>query len=195
MEKLLPCPDIVRQLLRYDEESGHMFWRQRAEDFFARTAKRSPQASCSMWNGRHAGKRAFTAIQGDGYLCGGIFGTVYLAHRVAWCIFYGQWPVNQIDHKNRNRQDNRISNLRDATHSDNARNVTSAKLSSSQYLGVSWHKPTQKWQASIWTGERKKHLGLFHSERLAAEAYDTAAMVMFPKFANPNLYRPAGGLS
>lgn len=195
MKNSILHPDLVRQLLRYDQETGKMFWRHRPEELFAETPRRTQRASCSMWNGRHAGKEAFTATQSDGYLCGGLFGKVYLAHRVAWCVFHGYWPTAQIDHKNRNRQDNKISNLREATHSDNARNVTSARASSSQYLGVSWHKATKKWQASIWTGVSKRHLGVFCSEHSAAEAYNAAAAELSPEFASLNLYRQAAGLA
>ena len=36
------------------------------------------------------------------------------AHRMAYALYYGKWPVNELDHINRNRADNRICNLRDA---------------------------------------------------------------------------------
>jgi len=46
----------------------------------------------------------------------------YLAHRLAWFYIHGDWPVGEIDHINQDRTDNRISNLRDVTRSENNRN-------------------------------------------------------------------------
>jgi len=50
----------------------------------------------------------------------------YLAHRLAWLYVYGEWPAKDIDHKNRNRSDNRITNLRLADKSENQFNKSVA---------------------------------------------------------------------
>lgn len=47
----------------------------------------------------------------------------YAAHRIVWCIIYNEWPNNDIDHINRNRLDNRPSNLRHISRSLNALNT------------------------------------------------------------------------
>jgi hypothetical protein len=74
-----------------------------------------------------------------------------------------------IDHINNNTLDNRSCNLRLA---DNRLNQSNRKqVTSSKYTGVSWNKPTKKWQAYIRIDGKKHHLGYFESEESAYEAY------------------------
>ena len=84
-----------------------------------------------------------------------------------------------VDHINHNSLDNRRANLRVCTHAENLRNRTGNKDSSSQYLGVSWHKARGKWTAQIEIEGRKKHLGYFVDEESAARQF-------YAEFANPN---------
>ncbi|MDA6380520.1 HNH endonuclease signature motif containing protein [Escherichia coli] len=67
-----------------------------------------------------------------------INGKAYPAHRLAWLIVYGTMPDGFIDHINRVRTDNRISNLRLVTHSENMQNRKIQKNNKSGYRGVSW---------------------------------------------------------
>jgi hypothetical protein len=85
-------------------------------------------------------------------------GKSYLAHRLAWLYVTGSWPVLEIDHKNRVRNDNRFGNLRPATH---MQNCTNRALSASGVPGVSWYKPTGKWRVLIRVGKKKAHLGYY----------------------------------
>lgn len=55
----------------------------------------------------------------NGYLKAGFNGTVYYIHRLVWCIEYGREPQHVIDHIDRNKQNNRIENLRDVTPREN----------------------------------------------------------------------------
>lgn len=58
----------------------------------------------------------------DGYVIIRVFGRNFPAHRLAWLLHTGEWPTGVVDHINRNRADNRASNLRDVTPTENARN-------------------------------------------------------------------------
>jgi len=107
------------------------------------------------------------------------------AHRVAWALYYGEWPNGSIDHINGDGQDNRIGNLRIATQAQNARNKKSVVGSSSKYLGVS--RSGNKWSAQIKHSGNVIYLGRFDNEMDAALAYDCAAVSMHREFANPNL--------
>jgi len=89
-------------------------------------------------------------------------------------------PSDEIDHINGDRADNRIANLRIATHAQNLANQRTRKKR--RFKGVCFHLRSQKWMASC--GE--KYLGLFETPELAAAAYDSAAIEMFGAFARLN---------
>lgn len=97
-------------------------------------------------------------------------------------------PGIAIDHVNGNRLDNRRSNLRPATNSENmmnSRKPRSAKATS-QYKGVSWIASERKWKAAIVLAGKYKNLGRFSNEEDAARAYDAAARDLFGMFARTN---------
>ena len=77
-----------------------------------------------------------------------------------------------IDHKDHDKLNNRLDNLRVVTASQNSRNRTKKANCSSQFRGVSWHKQAGKWQARI-NGE---YLGLFEIEEDASKAYEARYM-------------------
>jgi hypothetical protein len=86
----------------------------------------------------------------------------------------------EVDHVNRDRLDNRRSNLRPATRSQQRQNAH--RGGSSQFTGVTWHKRAEKWMAHC----NQQYLGLFVSEEDAARAHDAAAVVAFGEFARLN---------
>lgn len=163
MPKPLPSPEMLRKLLRYEPDTGKLFWRERTVDMFFHN-DRGASWACSNWNSKHAGKEAFTAYNGDGYKNGCIFGNKYRAHRVIWAIFYGEWPRLDIDHINGVKTDNRIINLRSVSHFENSRNKTMQKNNSSGVMGVSWHKTRKRWSANIRVYGKLKNLGYFESK-------------------------------
>lgn len=89
----------------------------------------------------------------------------------------------QVDHKNHNTLDNTKINLRVATVADNCANRKSKKGTSSNYKGVGWYKPYNKWLARIAKGEYCKNLGYFIDEKDAAMAYNKAAIEIHGEFA------------
>lgn len=183
-KKPLPSYEMLCKLLRYEPETGKLFWRHRPVDMFAN------ERDHRLWTGRFSGQEAFTANNGCGYKRSQIQGKWYLAHRIIWVLQTGREPIEEIDHINHDRSDNRWGNLRTATRSGNMSNVSSAKNSSSKYLGVSWHKATKKWYAHISKGSRKDgkllSLGLYDCEEEAARAYDFMAPHIHGDFANLN---------
>jgi hypothetical protein len=89
-----------------------------------------------------------------------------------------------IDHINHEGMDNRKSNLRAATYSQNRCNSKKwSGVYSSKYKGVSWHKGSRKWTAQIGFQKKRVHLGYFGSEVEAAKAYDRAAKKHHGEFA------------
>ena len=81
---------------------------------------------------------------------------------------------------------NRRSNLRLATPSQNMQNSRIPSNNSSGFKGAFWHKRERKWQAQIKLNGKKKHLDYFDTVEEAAAAYDKAAIELFGEFARPN---------
>lgn len=97
-------------------------------------------------------------------------------------------PDNMFtDHINRDSLDNRRSNLRICTYSQNRMNSKKNKNNTSGYRGVDWHKIAKKWRACIRINKKNKFLGYFNTKEQAALAYNGAAKKKFREFANLNL--------
>lgn len=177
-ERILPTPEQLRELLRYDPDTGKLFWLERHREMF------KSKQSHGAWNTKYSGKEAFTAIGNHGYHTGAVNDNMYTAHRVIWAIVQGEWPMDQIDHINGIRTDNRIENLRAATSLQNNRNLRMSKANSSGYKGVSWHAKTKKWVASIKIDDGERlHLGLHITPEAAHAAYRDAALKHHGEFA------------
>ena len=100
----------------------------------------------------------------------------------------GEWLSNEffVDHKNRNRKDNRWENLRICSAKENARNRTPWGQISSRGVRMIGTR-TKKYLATIGTGPDVIKLGVFDTEEDAARAYDKAAIRMYGEFANLNM--------
>lgn len=114
-------------------------------------------------------------------------GRLCLEHRVIWFLYYGVWPKSEIDHINGDRGDNRITNLRLATRSENGQNRKMPANNSSGHKGVTWVRSRKMWQAAINTGHKPKFLGRFATREEAAAAYDKAALEHHGEFAKIDL--------
>lgn len=105
--------------------------------------------------------------------------TSYLAHRLAWLITHGEWPLADIDHINGDKQDNRIANLRLASRSENMAN-TSCR-SKVGLKGVV--KIRNRYRAQITVNRKPVYLGLFDNPMDAHAAYVSAAKSAFREFS------------
>lgn len=119
-------------------------------------------------------------ICGNGYRQIGLDGKLYLTHRLAWLWMIGEWPKDQIDHINGVRDDNRWSNLREATNAENCQNLKINSNNKSGYMGVSWHAKKGKWKAQISSTGCNKYLGQFTSPEDAHAAYLAAKAIVHP---------------
>lgn len=183
----LPCADELRLLLRYEPETGRLFWRERPDHLF-----QTPGQAAS-WNRRYAGQQALTATLAQGYRTGSMMGqTGVKAHQVAFVMIHGRLPVGQIDHINGDKADNRAANLREVTQQQNMWNIPAKKArkgskNPSAYIGVSWSSKASRWQAHIKLQNGKaKNLGTFDNEIDAARAYDAIAAAERGQFARLN---------
>jgi hypothetical protein len=150
----LPTANRLRELLNYDPQTG----------IFIRKRLSHRRADGPF----HHGYRAILIDRKK-----------HLAHRVAWCFVYGEWPSSEIDHVNCVKSDNRIANLRLATRSQNNANRRPLYRT---IKGVTRHK-AGGWQAQIKESGRSYYLGLFKDQEHAAACYRIAAAAIHGEFA------------
>lgn len=153
----------LKQWLRYDPETGHLWW-------------------VKMPGGKASLLRPAGTTRPDGRRQVKILGRSWKAHRICWALYYGVWPLEDIDHANGDPQDNRIVNLRGADKTENNRNQRKRHGCSSQYKGVTWDRQWKKWRAHIRVNRTLIRLGAFNDEYEAHLAYCRAADEYFGEF-------------
>lgn len=125
----------------------------------------------------------FRCVNPAGYLRVQIRGRFYQGHRLAWLLAYGEWPAEFLDHKNGNRVDNRLANLRLASKSENNRNRAVQKNNQAGIKGVHFCRQTGRWRAMLMVSKRRLCLGRFDTQEAAANAYREAAERLHGEFA------------
>ena len=110
-------------------------------------------------------------ISKRGYIVIRFHRKIYYAHRLIWLYHYGYFPESYIDHVNKNKIDNNISNLREVSSRCNIRNASNNVSNKSGVKGVFWSKHAQKWTSQIRDNDKTtKYLGYyidFHEAVLA----------------------------
>ena len=119
------------------------------------------------------------------YLYVRYLGKAYAVHKVIYEMHHGD-TEGPVDHRNRNKLDNLITNLRKATKSQNEANTEKRATNTSGYKGVYWLKNARKWRAKIDCDKQQIHIGLFECKHAAAAAYNSKAAELFGEFANLN---------
>lgn len=143
--------EILRECLSYNPETGNFTWLERPVHPSTHTS------AIRAFNTKYAGSPVYEELH-RGYLRIKLAGKRYKAHRVAWALYYGEWPAQQIDHINGVKTDNRIENLRAASPVDNSRNQPMPASNMSGVVGVSWNKRDCVWVAKIGVGGEKLEL-------------------------------------
>ena len=131
-------------ILYYDSDTGR-FWRE-----FAKGTRKD-----------------FKALNSAGYIKIQFNGRLERGHRIAWYMVYGRWPT-EIDHINRVKDDNRISNLREVTSQENQRNKAAKGFCFDKQRAANGLRP---WRAYICQDYKLHHLGYFWTEEVARAAY------------------------
>lgn len=140
----------LRKILQYDADTGIFTWTEPRQ----RTTKIGDVAG---------------SIENTGYISIRINNIPYLAHRLAWFYCFEEWPDSYIDHIDRDKTNNALDNLREATAFANSRNRGINKNNTSGYVGV--YKKRDKWAAEIIIEGVKKYLGAFDTPEQAHLAY------------------------
>jgi hypothetical protein len=144
-----------------------------------------PDTGVIRWIAKGKGmikKKAAGTLLHSGYLGICIGPKRWQAHRIAWALHHGAWPKDQIDHINGIKTDNRICNLREATNSQNGKNLGLSKANKSGVKGVSFENYTQRWKASIKVENKTISLGRFNSIEDAAKARQLAEQHYFKEW-------------
>ena len=162
--------EFVSEALAYNSSNGVFMWNIRPVSHFKN------EHDSNKWNKRFAGKLA-GALQTNRYRQITLNYKQYLAHRLAWLLYYGIWPTtNEIDHINGISDDNRIVNLREATTPQNQWNRNKNKTNKSGFKGVFWDAYHGKWSANISVNTKHYFLGHFADVKDAHNAYCEAAL-------------------
>ena len=111
--KPIPSVEEVRAAFAYDPDDGRLTWLE--------GKRRGYKAGC---------------VTKDGYWQIRFGGHSYYAHRLVWAHQHGAWPHLQIDHRDGDKRNNRLGNLRLATNAENAQNIVAYRTNRSGYLGV-----------------------------------------------------------
>jgi hypothetical protein len=152
----------LRSVLSYDCSTGGFYW----------AVTLSPFAQAGSIAGH---------VRADGYRAISIDNHLYLAHRLAWLYVTGEWPEDQIDHVDGERDNNCFQNLREASKSLNNINQRVRSDSACGLKGVQKHK--NKWAARIVIGGIRRRIGLFATPEIAHAAYLAEAKKHFGEFA------------
>lgn len=146
--------ELVHTLFWYDASSGALVWKI---------------SRATVKAGEVAGY-----IKKCGYRYIRVLGKDYPAHRLVWLHVTGAWPSQELDHKDRDRTNNKIENLRETTHRDNMRNT---KLPASGYRGV--YFKNGKYAAEISTNYGQLTLGRYKSPAIAALVHAAAHKALY----------------
>jgi hypothetical protein len=158
--KILPLPSQARlhELLDYDPLTGVFTWRMSRGTVRANT-RAGWQHSTGYWYVR-------------------VDGVDYKLHRLAWMWVHGHAPAELIDHRDRNKSNNAIANLREATHAQNQQNKKTYANNFSGHKGVSWYALRSKWRVRIQHNRRSILVGFFSTLEEAVQARRNAEVLM-----------------
>lgn len=163
--RILPPQSYLRECFDYDPETGVLTWKARPRRHFI------SDREWKRFNSRHAAKTAghFGAWGREVAL-----DTIgYKVHRIIWKLMTSDEPAREVDHVNRDATDNRWTNLRLATPSENARNRRTRSDSLTGFKGV-WES-RGRFYVRIALGKSRVRLGGFSTAEEAHAAYCDAA--------------------
>jgi hypothetical protein len=152
-----PSQARIKELLIYDPETGIFTWR----------INRGSRGRAGEITG---------ADDGAGYLSIGVDGKTYRAHVLAWVYVYGEWP-DGIDHKDRVRHHNWISNLRKGGDPVNAQNRGLDRRNTSGIKGVRYCNTRKKWTVELALGKKRLFRKRFDTFEEAVQARKSAEML------------------
>ena len=173
--------EILRERLDYDPETGVFVWRPHPGSANAN------RAWDRQWSGKPVAVRVVTApIPGaKPYGIVRVLGRCYGVHRLAWLWMTGEWPQGEVDHRDRDGLNNRWSNLRAASRSQNQANKGPMRNNKLGIKGV--YKRCNKYRAQMHVGGKHKTIGSFNCPTAASIAFTKAHKAAYGEFSRTGL--------
>ncbi|CAO4167882.1 HNH endonuclease signature motif containing protein [Methylorubrum aminovorans] len=134
-----PSFESVSSCLEYSPESGRLFWRD----------IRKPHL-----HGHEAG-----SIDAGGYRVVKLDGKTFKVSRLAWLLYYGEWPSGRVRYIDGDKENNRIENLAIFTKQKNPMNQNLRSDGRGRYKGVTFQESHQSWLAQLTVSGRTLYLG------------------------------------
>ena len=148
----------LKEALSYDKDTGIFTWEQ-------------PPKTHPFLKNQVAG-----TLDANGYRVIRLDGEAYAVGPLAWFYITGEWPKGQIDHKNRDRDDNRWKNFRDVTASQNQHNRG--------FTGVGWLKSKRRWRVTMKLESQSHYGGLHQCFGIAVKARNALKRELHPSSPN-----------
>lgn len=163
----------LKELFYYDSDTGLFTW------------KKKPKNGSQI--GQVAGSLSAKPDKHVIYVNIQIGRTSYMAHNLAWLYVYGEYPPDagfELDHVDRDGTNNRLSNLRPVTPSQQTFNQRLRSNNTSGHRGVTWHGTKQKWQAYIGAEVKRIFLGWFDTFDEAVAARQAAELKFYGELSD-----------
>lgn len=123
------------------------------------------------------------SLRDTGYIAISVDNRLYRAHVLAWLWMTGELPAKFIDHIDADKANNRWSNLRAATKSQNGANRPAQANSKSKLKGAYFYPANGRWQSTIQRDGKTIYLGYFDTAEQAHAAYCVASQKLYGEFA------------
>ena len=161
--------EVAKALFDYNPSTGSLTWKF--------------SSGKNVKKGKEVGTNDTTPKSNTKYRKTSIFGDRYKVHRIIWLMQTGDWPKGEVDHIDGDGLNNKWSNLRDVTHSQNLMNAAVRSDSTSGYKGVSYDRSRDRWYAYINLDGKRKMLGRYKTKQEAVDARLKAEQQFFGEFA------------
>ena len=145
---------FIKDSVIYCHTTGQLTWKIDRPSFHFKR-----EQEYKRYLSTNAGNLVKCSIKDKSYLQFKIGYKLYEVHRIAFVLMNGTFPLEQVDHINGNKLNNKWDNLREVPQCINARNRKKQVNNSSGITGVSWHKTKKLWIARVHYEGKEKQIG------------------------------------